>query len=139
MIFLLRGCAALQIAFRRTNSLQQEQSVSSQGLVEPVNLTTLDKLVYFGEVQIGRPSQSFNVVFDTGSADLWIPVTSCQSKFCLGSDTYDPQTSNSNELFPDDHFSIKYGTGSVSGFKAEVHEVYLSSGIAHDSGCFDNR
>ena len=89
-------------------------------MVEPVNLTTLDTLVYFGEVHIGRPSQSFNVVFDTGSADLWIPFSGCQSKFCLGSETYNPKISSSNELFPDDPFSIKYGTGSVSGFKAEV-------------------
>merc|ERR1711916_4363 len=68
--------------------------------------------MYVGPVTIGTPGVLFELVFDTGSSNLWVPDSSCTDAACLqrpryntsGSSTYHPQSGS---------FSIQYGTGSV--------------------------
>jgi len=73
---------------------------------------------YFGIVEIGTPPQSFEVIFDTGSSNLWVPkvgCTHCGLPFISHKSKYDDSKSSTYEADGAD-FEIMYGSGSVSGF-----------------------
>lgn len=73
---------------------------------------------YYGTVSIGTPPQEFQVIFDTGSSNLWVPkvgCTHCGNPFFGKKSKYDHDTSTSYSEDGAD-FEIMYGSGSVSGF-----------------------
>lgn len=75
---------------------------------------------YYGQVQIGNPPQSFDVVFDTGSSDLWIPSSKCQEDGCLSHQRFVGASSSTYETTnPVQSFEIEYGTGDVAGVISE--------------------
>lgn len=68
---------------------------------------------YFGVVNIGTPSQSFDVVLDTGSSDLWVAANNCQS--CpSGTPEFDPSKSTSLQSSTT-NLELHYGSGAVAG------------------------
>lgn len=65
-----------------------------------------------GMVSIGNPPQEFSLIFDTGSADMWIQSKACSN--CSNAPTFDPTSSSSLKNI-DKPFEIHYGIGSTSG------------------------
>lgn len=66
-------------------------------------------------VSVGTPEQTFLLLFDTGSADTWIPSLNCQKgNGCLSGNQFDPSKSSTyhSTNYP---LSITYGTGSAHG------------------------
>jgi cathepsin D len=85
---------------------------------------------YYGDISIGTPAQNFTVIFDTGSANLWVPSKKCPwtniacrglyagmnvEYFSVLHKKYDSRKSSS---YKEDgrKFNITYGSGSMSGF-----------------------
>lgn len=73
---------------------------------------------YYGSVSIGSPPQTFQVIFDTGSSNLWVPKVGCShcgNPFFGKKTKYNHESSDSYSVDGED-FEIMYGSGSVSGF-----------------------
>mmetsp|Transcript_5073 Transcript_5073/g.7751 ORF Transcript_5073/g.7751 Transcript_5073/m.7751 type:complete len:373 (+) Transcript_5073:57-1175(+) len=106
---------------------------------------------YYGEINLGTPEQSFEVIFDTGSADLWVASSNCDSS-CGRHAEYDSSKS-STYVANGTEFNIMYGSGPVSGYESfdtlnfgglivenqEFAEVTDASGLgaAYKLGKFD--
>ena len=76
---------------------------------------------YLGVVSIGSPAQTFNVVLDTGSSDLWVAASGCAG--CTSqTPTFDPSKSTTIKSVTTNQGSqvtIRYGSGQVSGQLAQ--------------------
>uniref|UniRef100_A0A224XHW1 Putative cathepsin d n=1 Tax=Panstrongylus lignarius TaxID=156445 RepID=A0A224XHW1_9HEMI len=71
---------------------------------------------YYGVIGLGTPPQEFEVVFDTGSSNLWVPSNKCspENRACMRHDRYVSELSLT--YIPDGEIiNIEYGRGSMSG------------------------
>ncbi|KAI9311826.1 aspartic peptidase, partial [Dichotomocladium elegans] len=71
---------------------------------------------YYGTISIGSPPQQFNVVFDTGSADLWVVSSDCRTpNICTNHRQFHTDRSTSYTDKEDESIDVHYGTGHISG------------------------
>ncbi|KAG5282132.1 hypothetical protein AALO_G00052580 [Alosa alosa] len=85
---------------------QQQDGVQS--------MTNDADLSYYGVISLGTPPQSFSVVFDTGSSNLWVPSVYCNSAACNNHRQFNPDISSTYQG-TQQSLRIRYGTGSMTG------------------------
>lgn len=105
---------------------------------------------YFTEIQLGTPGQTFKVILDTGSSNLWVPSADCSSLACFLHTKYDHDSSSTYKANGSE-FSIQYGSGAMEGYvsrdtlalgdliipKQDFAEATSEPGLAFAFGKFD--
>ena len=85
-----------------------------------VSLNNLMDVQYYGPIQLGDPPQTFQVCFDTGSSNLWVPSASCpdSNEACQTHNSYNSKKSTSYVKDGRD-FHMEYGSGKMSGYVSQ--------------------
>jgi hypothetical protein len=91
------------------------------------NFKNYDDVEYIGNITIGTPPQTFRVVFDTGSSNLWVPSTTCNDAGCQQKLKFN-QRASSTFVNNGEPIQIQYGTGSMSGVLG-ADNVFPSPGL----------
>mmetsp|Transcript_24628 Transcript_24628/g.70710 ORF Transcript_24628/g.70710 Transcript_24628/m.70710 type:complete len:380 (+) Transcript_24628:105-1244(+) len=92
-------------------SSRTEGNISS-GETEDVELMNNRNMGYVGTIRVGTPGQEMTVVFDTGSANLWVPRHQANGSSHAVFDPDASSTYSASEL----PFQIHYGQGTVEGY-----------------------
>eukprot|EP00621_Florenciella_sp_RCC1693_P006698 CAMPEP_0182527384 /NCGR_PEP_ID=MMETSP1323-20130603/3807_1 /TAXON_ID=236787 /ORGANISM="Florenciella parvula, Strain RCC1693" /LENGTH=375 /DNA_ID=CAMNT_0024736355 /DNA_START=38 /DNA_END=1165 /DNA_ORIENTATION=+ len=131
----------------RALNLADGEKVGDTGTVDITNYMNSQ---FYGVISVGTPAQEFQVIYDTGSSNLWVPSKDLSGN--RGKAKYDHDASSTYSA-DGGVFDIEYGSGPVSGYYsvdtvsmaglpvtdfkfAEVNDV-SGLGAAFSAGHFD--
>jgi hypothetical protein len=104
---------------RKFSSFLEERDISlHQQVLAQKRLATYDGdiNVGFGRDDDPNKTQSFKMLFDTGSCEFWIPSDSCTTSRCLSHTRY--SRSHSFNPYKNSKMAIQYLSGKVEGIMA---------------------
>lgn len=99
-------------------------------LLMQVTIKNFENAQYFGPISLGNPAQDFEVIFDTGSSNVWVPASNCSKASCLLKHKYDSSKSSTYER-DGRIFDIRYGRCLVMWTKEELVATDVAAQISH--------
>ena len=81
-------------------------------------------ILFLANVKIGSNEQSFNLILDTGSYILWVPLKDSDDKYRI-SHHYNP-TKSSTSVELNEYFEQEYGTGYCNGYYYTDNFKYIN-------------
>lgn len=103
---------------RRATSPVATKVISDWTASSPsISLVDVQDIEYYGSIQVGTPPVAFEVIYDTGSSNLWVPSSKCDGSVypsCKTHTLYDHSASSTYK--PNGKsISIPYGSGTCAG------------------------
>lgn len=122
LLFVVASQALLKIPVKRTPNPINYRTFDGQVLTSTkrqlnIPLDMKGDAQWYGSISIGTPPQRFEVLFDTGSSNLWVPSSECPIWIlpCDLHAQYD-HTKSKTWIKNGTAFAIQYGSGSATGF-----------------------
>ena len=99
----------LKLSFLQTKGKTKLKSESKK-----IPIRNYDNSLYVASIGIGNPIQSLPVIFDTGSGNLWVTSSRCDSLSCKIKKSFDSNLSSSYKKIGTG-LEVEFGTGIVKG------------------------
>ncbi|CAD8107416.1 unnamed protein product [Paramecium sonneborni] len=91
-----------------------EMAMTQTKQKESIKLYNFKNTQYTGEIGLGGQDNKFKVIFDTGSANIWLNSARCNDYGCQNHKQYDGSKSSTYEHLGYD-LDVEFGTGELMG------------------------